>query len=332
MATNITVPSVTYTPKETREVFLKPVFEDPDLMAAFTVRTDIQNQEKLYFTNDLSKITKKYQSCSNSETARTNDTRKISITEKTLTTVPLEVNLELCADVFTSTFYDQARKSGLNVNDLTGTEIETLTLDIVRTAMKEDFFRIISLSETASPDAHYQQLDGLWRTIFNNVNSYCISVRETIGSGSLATDAAHDKLWELFEDAPNVLKQLPESDRVFYVTGSIYDNLLRTYSKLGQTEAQFRNLVDGQQRLMFNGIPVIPMRSWDRWISADFGSFAPHRIVYTTPKNHIIGIEADSDFNQIEMWYEKKEEINYIRGKYRAGYLFFHCDYIAVAY
>jgi hypothetical protein len=332
MPTNITIPSVTYSAKDSKELFFKPVFNDPDLKAAFNVRTDIQNQEKVYMVGSLSKITKKYQSCSNSETARTNDTRSIPITEKTITTVPLEVNLELCADVFTATFLDQVRKSGLDVNDLTGTQIEEITLQIVRQAMAEDFFRIISFGDTSSVDAHYQQLNGLWRTVFNNINSYCISTRKTIGSGSLGTDAAHDKLWELYQDAPNVLKQLPESDRVYYVTGSIYDNLLRTYSKLGQTEAQFTNLVNGQKRMLFNGIPVIPMRSWDTWISADLGNFAPHRIVYTTPKNHIIGIEADSDFNEVRTWYQPKEDMNYIRAKYRAGYQFMHCDYIAVAY
>lgn len=330
---NIVVPSVTYSAKETKEIFLKPVFEDPDLQAAFTVMPDIQNQQKIYMASDLQKVTKKYEACSSAFANTTNDTNnQINITEKTITTVPLQVELTQCADVFTSTFMDQMKKSGLSWNDLTGTEVESLIQQIVRTAMKRDFFRILSFGDTSNVSAHYQQLNGLWRTIFNNLNTYCITVRKTIGSGTLATDAAHDKLWDLFTDAPNVLKALPESDKVFMVTGSIYDNLLRTYSKLGQTEAQFQTLTDGSKVLMFQGIKVIPMRSWDTHISADLGSFAPHRIVYTTPKNHIIGIESSSDFNQVEMWYEKKEDTNYIRARYRAGYQFLHCDYIAVAY
>lgn len=325
---NIIVPNVTYIPKTNPEIFEIPTFVSPEIEKNFTVIDDIQDQMKLTFAGHLAKITKKYTTCGWVETGN-----GAALTEKTLTVVPLQIQLSQCADVFTRTLKDQSRKSGLNWNDLTGTDIETLIVNMVKKAAKEDFFRIISFGDTASVSADYQMLDGLWRQIFNNVNSYCIEKVGSIGNTTLTPANVMGFFKDLYNNANNVLKSIPEADKKFYVTGSIYDAMIENYESTSTgSDIQLNNMINGQSTLKYRGIEIVPFRSWDTYISADLGGFAPHRIIYSVPENFVIGVETMSDFNQLDFWYEKKDDTNYIRMRYRAGFQFMHCDYVAVSY
>ncbi len=325
---NIIVPSVTYTPKENPEIFDTPSFVSPEIEKAFTVIDDVQDQMKLYFSGNLSKVTKKYTTCGWVTTGSGTD-----LTEKTLSVVPLQIQLEQCADPFTRSLKDQARKSGLNWNDLTGTDIEKLIVDKVKKAAKEDFFRIMSFGQISSGDANYQMLDGLWRKIFNNVNSYCIEKVGSIGNVTLTPTLVLGYFKDLYNNANNVLKSVPEGDKKFYVTGSIYDVMLEVFeSNSSGSDLQLNNLSKGQKSIFYRGIEIVPFRSWDTYIAADFGNFAPNRIIYSVPGNFVMGIESASDFNALDFWYDKKDDTNYIRMRYRAGFEFMHCDYAAVSY
>jgi hypothetical protein len=324
----IIVPSVTYIPKVNPEIFEIPTFVSEEIQNAFTVIDDVQDQMKLYFMGSMSKITKKYNSC-----GWVNTGEGAVLSEKTLQVVPLQIQLEQCADVFTRTMKDQARKSGLNWNDLTGTDIETLIVNVVKKAAKDDFFRIISFANTASGDANYQMLNGLWRTLFDNVNSYCIRKIGSIGNTTLTPALVLGYFKALYNGAADVLKAIPEQDKKFYVTGSIYDAMLENYeSNSTGSDVMLNNMIQGQRKLYYRGIEIIPFRAWDTIISADFGGFAPNRMIYSMPSNFILGVETMNDFNALDFWYEKKEDTNYVRMRYRAGFQFMHCDYAAVSY
>lgn len=325
---NIIVPNVTYTPKTNPEIFDLPTFVTPEIEKGFTVIDDVQDQMRLYFAGHLSKITKKYAACG---WVVTGD--GLNLTEKLLTVVPLQIQLEQCADVFTRTLKDQSRKSGLNWNDLTGTDIETLIVDRVKKAAREDLFRIISFAQLSSGDANYQMLDGLWRTLFNNVNSYCIRKIDNIGNATLTPASVLQYFENLYTGATNALKQVPEADKKFYVTGSIYDAMIKNYeSNSTGSETMLSNIQNGQKTLYYRGIEILVYRAWDTIISADFAGFAPHRMIYGMPDNFILGVENMSDFNQLDFWYQKKEDTNYVRMRYRAGFQFLNCDFTAVSY
>jgi hypothetical protein len=321
---------LTYGGKETMDVLIKPSFQDPELSKLFRIMTDIQSSKKLYLVNQLSYITKAYAGCGLPDPTGSG----VNITQKTLTVEPLEVYLEQCADVFTDTIFETWRKTGADVNDLSGTEAQRLIETLVMDAVKRDAFRIACFGDTDISDTRYTMLDGLWKVIFDNVESYCIDRIEYLPDGTLAADAALGYLKNLFNGADNLLKAVENKNKIFHCTGSIYDNLLASYeSKAGGTsEIQLNWLVDGVASLKFRGVEINPIRSWDTYIDADFSDANPHRIIYTAKDNWVLGLEKESDFTKAKFWYSDDDDMNKTLIRYRMGVQFVHCDLTAVSY
>lgn len=329
MANALGTSGLTYTGKETMDVLIKPSFNDPEMSKLFRIMTDIQSSKKLYLLNQLSYITKAYASC-----GRTVTGTGVNITQKTLEVAPLEVYLEQCADVFTDTIFETWRKTGADWNDLSGTEAQKIIETLVMDAVKRDAFRIACFGDTSISDTRYTMLDGLWTIILDNVDSYCIDRVDYLPDGTLAADAALGYLKNLYNGADNILKAVDNNNKIFHVTGSIYDNLLASYESKtsGTAEIQFNWLVDGTSSLKFRGIEVNPIRSWDTYLSSDFSSSNPHRIIYTGKDNWVLGIEKESDFTKAKFWYSDDDDMNKVNIRYRMGVQFVHCDLTAVSY
>lgn len=328
MADILGTSGLTYNGKETTDILIKPAFQDPDFTKIFRVMTDIQSKQKMYLLNPLSKVTKLYNSCG----LDTVTGSQINITQKELEVSPLQIYLNECPDVFSDTVFETLRKSGHDWNNLEGTQLETVITNIVMDAVKRDAWRILFFGDTGSVSTDYNQLDGFWTKIFEGVDTYCVDRVDNIGT-SLTPGQAITILRNLYEQANNILKQIPETQKKFFVTGSIADNLLASYTgNTGGIEGLFLNLQNGVPQLKFYGIEVVPMRSWDTYISSDLGNQFPHRAVYTTPDNHVIGLEKASDMTTFKFWYSHDDDINKMLVRYRMGYQFVHCDLTAVSY
>jgi hypothetical protein len=319
---------LTYGGKETMDVLIKPSFLDPTLSSIFRIMTDIQSTQKMYLLNPVSYLTREYEACGLPDAAT-----GVSITQKTLTTAPLQIYTNECADVFTNTIFETWKKSGADVNDLTGTEAAKIIEKITMDAAVRDAYRIACFGDTTGSDVRYTMLDGMWRLIFDNVESYCIDRVEYLPDGTLSAGNALTYLTNLYNNCDNILAAVPESDKHFLVTTQIYNNLLASYeSAAGYTELQFENLTNGQKLVKFRGIEVIPQRAWSTYITADFSSANPHRIVYTKKDNWVLGVEKESDMTTFRNWYSMDDDIYKTLLRYRMGVQFVHCDLTAVSY
>lgn len=327
MANILGTSGLTYGGKETMDVLIKPSFQDPSLSSIFRIMTDIKSTEKMYLLNPVSYLTREYESCG-LPTAATG----VSITQKTLTTVPVQIYTNECADVFTNTIFETWKKSGADVNDLTGTEAAKIIEKITMDAAVRDAYRIASLGDTTGSDVRYTMLDGMWRLIFDNVEDYCIDRVEYLPDGTLSAGNALTYLTNLYNNCDNILAAVPENDKHFLVTTQLYNNLMASYESTSSTETQFKNLTNGQRVLQFRGIDVIPQRGWTTYINADFSNANPHRIVYTKKDNWVLGVEKESDMTTFRNWYSMDDDIYKTLLRYRMGVQFVHCDLTAVSY
>lgn len=328
MANILGTSGLTYGGKETMDVLIKPSFQDPALNSIFRIMTDIQSTQKMYLLNPLSYITTEYESC-----GLPTEASGVDITQKTLTVSPLQVYIKECPDTFTNTIFETLKKSGKDWNDVSGTEIEKIIQKIVMDAAMRDAFRIASFGDTSLSDTRYTQLDGMWKKIFDNVDSYCIDRVEYLPDGTLAADAAIGYLRNLYDNADNILASQEDGNKHFLVTTQIYNNLLASYeSKNGGTETQFALLTNGTKMLQFRGIDVKPIRSWSTYINADFSNSNPHRIVYTTKDNWVLGVEKESDMTSFKTWFSDDDDVYKSLLRYRMGVQFVHCDLTAVSY
>ena len=71
----------------------------------------------------------------------------------------------------------------------------------------------------------------------------------------------------------------------------------------------YTNLTKGINVLTFDGIPLVPMKIWDKIIKRYYNSgtalINPHRAVYTTKAVLAVGVDSLDSFGEIDVWYDK---------------------------
>jgi len=153
---------------------------------------------------------------------------------------------------------------------------------------------------------------------------------------ALASGESEDIFLALHVGADKVLKQLPANQKVFLVSDLVLENYMTYLESLGTERAQVL-LENGQSFYTYRGIPIIGM-GWDVHLDADFphasGSLYayPHRVIYTSIDNLVLGIDSANQFTETKMWYNPDQEENRFRSKLVMGVQYVHNKLTAVAY
>jgi len=192
--------------------------------------------------------------------------------------------------------------------------------------------KLLWFGDTASNDVALNITDGIWTVhvpslVSNNLIPYVGTNQGT----PLAAGDATDYLQEVFDNAPLALKGLPNSMKVFMVSGSVYDAYVK--------DLQAANIVvgvvmtmDGVQNVTFNGIRVIPNYLWDVYDSTDLGLDNSHRIMYTTPQNIVFATDLLSDLNSFMVFTDDLEEKTYVKANFELGTNYVHESLFSVGY
>lgn len=333
----------TYNGKLETDVVFCPTVQTNALGDLMKVVSGNKYKIQVPYVGAINNIIKKYASCGRSFS------EGIDIINRTIELTQLELNMQWCKDDFEETLAgnilsEEMLRTGVDEFDPSGTQIQTIIDTLVSDAARRDTNRIFWWGDTNDADTNWNQLDGAWtRLISQNTaaNSYCVRrASTTLGTGTLASGIALTALQEIYVESEIVLKQLPNSEKYFAVTGSVYENLLASYeANVNGTERQFTNLVAGQgdqgTELTYRGIRVIPMYDWDNALQDPgnplFGTML-HGILYTTKDNHVVAVDVAGDSEKVSGWYERKDRKYYIEGFQRLGYNFICCDLQTIAY
>lgn len=307
---------VTYEGKQASEIFKLPFVENPTLTAqGVKVINDIQSKLYLYYSTKLSKITKKRTGCGNTETGEGAiiDRELIEVTD-------MNIFLPQCADKFNGTILEFAKKKGVEINDLSDTEIDKFIADLIIEAAAEDYLRQQWFGDTSLiGDDDYSAYDGHFVNITAGVAAADI-VNNSIAAMTTGQHA-HDALLAVYEDQPRVMKRTPKANRVFLVTENIFELYESYLSALNGSEVSYKNTTDGLDTLKFRGIDVIKMDLWDQVFEEDFPSdFGNGRIVlHVKEEALIVGLDAEGDETKIESWYSKDDDVQKYRVRYKVG-------------
>jgi len=337
MADILKTPSFNYTypGQVTTDVFIKPILDTPDINRIFTVQPMIKSKKQLTLIGNLTNIVKKWDDANCGLGTATDG---IAPTNRTLEVEPMQVYLNQCASAFRDTVMEELLKSGVDENDFTDGEINSIINQVIVEGARRDHFRLFSFGDkNAALNANYNFVDGLWTRIYNStVTDYCVNKAAALGTGSLSAGAALTALRSVHEGAANLLKQAPAQEKKFFVTQSVYENYLTSLeSTTSGSDQQFRLLEDGTMALQFRGIDVIPIVAWDEDLADSnnpWNGTLQHLILYTTPKNHIIGYDRTGDESSFKAWYSDDDDLTKFLLRYRMGYNYIHCDLTTVAY
>ena len=247
-----------------------------------------------------------------------------------------------CAEDFEGTMgniiAEEALRSGIDRNDISGTELETIINRLLEDALRRDVFRIFSFGDKNSGSTDYDQTDGLWTRLIADAGSgesYCVQQTGTFGTGALADDKALAEFKAAYEGANNILDQIPENQKAFYVTRSVYDNLVSSYESVSTgSDLQVTFQQDGIPVVRYRGVPVVKVSFWDESLADTdnpLNGTVEHLLLYTTMENHVIGVGDTADLNRIDGWYSKDYDLDKFDSKMRMGYNYLHCDLQVIA-
>jgi len=182
--------SLSYTKESTTEFFLKPLFVQNDIRDIITIRTDIQGSEKLDYISKLTKITKAYQT----GTAFTTSTG-VTVTQRTLNVSKMKAQVAQDGNKFFGWVKEAWLKKGYAWDDISGTKLEEIVMEVFMAGLKADLQRQIFLGDLlkeestsdATLDEDYKEYDGLWTRIIADFLSATIPAaqRITLANGAV---------------------------------------------------------------------------------------------------------------------------------------------------
>lgn len=327
MADILELPDVTYEGEYANEILMRKVFYSDPIESAVTILPNITYRQQIVLDELLQDIIRAGGDCGFSASGG-----PVELTEKWIEPCAVKLNLEQCALNLTATFFSKMLKKGVDITNLDGTEVQSYILDKVQNGLVTDVFRLMWFGDTDLDDNVLEICDGFWPRLITASIGYNGPARVEITDGALGDDAALTALRAVWAAQDFRLKGLPNSEKYIRVTSTIYENYRETFEDRCCGDMGTILLQDGTKQLTFRGIPLIEMTEWDRAID-EKGLGNPNRILYTAKSNLMLGCDVmpNSDSN-IRMWYDDKDEKNYIKARFTMGTQFGYPELTVIGY
>ncbi len=236
--------------------------------------------------------------------------------QKTINLSPVKAELGFsAADYFSLVYQTIAARADVNMDDLTGTELEQAETSLFKQALAENIRATMWVGDTAAASG-YNTFDGLLKAVEEFVaedyiynTSYAVS---TITGEQVV--ALFDDLWENADEGLKALKG--DGQLAFFVTSDLC-HLYEKYLDQKGADAAYVDTQNGRQTLCYHGIPVVDLRIGSYLNATTFNkSFC----MLTDRRNLVLAVNtADMPGNEVRMWYNPDEMENRQRATFMAG-------------
>ncbi len=233
------------------------------------------------------------------------------------------------ADYFSLVFENIAARSDVNMEDLTGTELEAAETELFSKSIAESIRATMWLGEYEG-SSDYNTFDGFLPAIY----SQC---EEGLIPEFVYTDQHLDEegfVINCFERAwinsYQELKDLKnDGNLVYFVSSDIY-HLYELYLDSKGTEGSYIDLVNGHKTLSYHGIPVVDIHVSSYTPETDL----PDSFCLLTDRRNLVMAVNTADFPgaEVRMWYNPDEMENRQRAVFMAGCDLVDPKLISVAY
>jgi hypothetical protein len=329
--------SHTYAGKEfLTELFYKPQEGSDDIFADYKVM-QVADKSNLYIPGNLTKILKEYSGCGFSASGN------LTISDRVISTEKCKVNLEQCEDAWDDTVFEEALRTGVDIDDLRGTIVEDIIRRKMIEAMRSDIGRMQWFNKNGHSDSDYAHYDGWLQLAFDTSANlgYVFnmggdsSIETSSVDDTLVTDGALTAFRRIWTNQSKTLRSVPRQDKRLYVTATIMDNYLVSLEDTQNETGQAR-LEDGKLNITFRGVPVVEVMGWDTHL-ADSGNpqatkIGDNLIVLSTPDNLIVGSDITNPDNEIKTWYSEDNETLRFKAKLKLGAQILHPEFMSILY
>lgn len=333
MATGIVTNALTMNPIEVQDIskfIVEQIFTRPDLLAIHGIQTGVTMKEQIVFAALMGKtgLSKSAASC-----ARQSSNPESVLSEKYWEPAGIEDTLIQCnatLDALFKAYYGKIKMYRENY-EIEGSDLEiffsilfleTVSATIWRAAWFGDTSVAAAAAGTeglisADDVQYYNYFDGLFAQIFDAVTAGTVA-KYTIASlpatdGTVKLYTPFESMWSL---ADRRLRGMPGLQML--VTGNIFDNY-RSWLVSNSIAFELGATMDGLPMLKWNNIPVVDMSTvWDNSIedfvtnTTDNDVLLPYRAVLTVKENIPLGTLNDTDFDNLEIFYDKVSRQTYM--------------------
>ena len=178
-------------------------------------------------------------------------------------TIPLNrVKAELgysAADYFSLVYELITNRPEVNMEDLTGTELEEAETTLFKQAIAESIRSTMWVGDT-SAESGANTFDGFLKTIatYSNNNKVYTYNYETDAMNTPANSVTmFDDLWKNADERLKDLKA--EGQLAFFVSSDVYSAYEKHLDSMS-TDGAYTDYINGRQNLLYHGIPVVDLR------------------------------------------------------------------------
>ena len=245
--------------------------------------------------------------------------------QKTIQLSKVKAEVGYSADDYFNMVYELiTNRSDVNLDDLSGTELEAAETALFKEAIAESIRATMWLGDTDREDK-LNTFDGFLKRLTDDIGETENDIKNvSIGTSFTtdAADAAEALLKQVWDNASDLLKAFkPQGNLVYLVSSDIYakyeeelDNVI--------LESAYVAKQNGREGLSFRGIPVIDVQisSYLKELTDLPQSFA----ILTDRRNLALAVNtADFPGTEVRMWYNPDQMENRQRAVFMAG-----CDYL----
>ena len=267
------------------KILLEPMFHSDDIMRNYTIYPNVKYKQNIVMAPKLAGITAVNSGCG---TANICNPAGFTVIQKQIVVSNVSVKQVQCWDEFKDSVIVESYRNGINMPDLTGTELAQVIVDRVRNGISSDMVRNMWAGEATitvgGADCTYQSMgDGLWLQMATATAFQAgTSANLTPVTGALVTAAATASyaavgglisvadvtllLENVFSTAPSALQQVPAAEKRMFVTPNVYNawySALTAVAVSGAVDYGHSEAQAGKGRLFFRGIELVPMYEWD---------------------------------------------------------------------
>lgn len=313
--------------KEANEIFFNPIFMDEDYQNEFRFIPNVPSKRAMYFVNKLEDIVRKAGGCGFRVTGDT------TMYERCIETHRQVAGVAMCYDELIDTALQELLNKGVEQTNLEGTVLAQILLERMMEGVMLDNQKLRWFGDTDNANPSYNACDGFWKwieqAVANNLTPYYNS-----GTAALNPGDGQAILQAVYDQQEDTLYGLPDSEKVFFVSKSVYQQYKQDLKTFGGGDAGLGFNINGQEVVAFEGIRVEQQRRWNTILS-DLGDDKVNRALLTTPANLLVGSDQNgigSAAPSVRAWYEFKDQKYYAETIYTYGTQILHPELISVAY
>ena len=226
-------------------------------------------------------------------------------------------NAFAASDYFSTIFEIISNRSDLNMEDLTGSELEQAETDLFRKAIAESIRMNLWLGDkSATMATGYTSFDGVLKIVGQRVAEEVF--HSTWADLNAQLESGIEKVFdEMISSASPKLKGLYNEGQVaFFVSPKVFA-LYEDYLNTQFGNAAYSDVQTGRRELMYRGFAVVEVNLEPAISSSDLSD---DFIIFTDRRNIVLAVNtADVPGSEIRMWYNPDEMENRQRAVFAIG-------------